>query len=44
VFSTAVALWAVLIAWAICFAWALTNPRRRALHDVIAGTAVIRIA
>ncbi|MGO4702388.1 RDD family protein [Dyella sp. 2RAB6] len=44
VFSTAVALWAVLIAWAICFAWALTNPRRRALHDVIAGTEVIRLA
>jgi len=43
-FSTAVALWAVLIAWAVWFGWALTNPRRRALHDVIAGTEVIRIA
>jgi len=43
VFSTAVALWAVLIAWAIWFAWTLMNPRRRALHDVIAGTEVIRI-
>ncbi|NKJ20955.1 RDD family protein [Dyella sp. SG609] len=42
--STSVALWAVLIAWVIYFAWALTNARRRALHDVIAGTEVVRIA
>lgn len=44
VFGTAASLWAVLIAWTIWFAWALTNPRRRALHDVLAGTELIRIA
>lgn len=37
------ALWAVLGAWAIWFAVALLNPRRRALHDIIAGTEMCRI-
>ena len=44
VLGTAASLWAVLLAWAIWFAWALFNPRRRALHDLIAGTELIRIA
>jgi len=44
VLGTAASLWAVLVAWTIWFAWALTNPRRRTLHDVIAGTELIRIA
>jgi len=33
-------LWAVLVAWAVWFAVALFNPRRRALHDLAAGTEI----
>jgi uncharacterized RDD family membrane protein YckC len=33
-------LWAVLVAWAAWFAVALFNPRRRALHDLAAGTEI----
>ena len=32
------ALWAVLAGWALWFAPALVDPRRRALHDIAAGT------
>lgn len=38
-----VTLWAILGAWALEFAVALFDPRRRALHDVVAGTEVQRI-
>lgn len=31
-------LWAMLLAWALWFAPALVDPRRRALHDLLAGT------
>ena len=31
-------LWAMLLAWAVWFAPALVDPRRRALHDLLAGT------
>lgn len=37
------ALWAALIAWAAWFAVALFDPRRRALHDLAAGTELRRI-
>lgn len=37
------ALWAVLIGWALWFAPALVDPRRRALHDIAAGTELRRI-
>lgn len=37
------ALWAALIAWAAWFAVALFDPRRRALHDLAAGTEVRQI-
>lgn len=43
-FGVAVAAWGSLLAWCVWFAWALTNPRRRALHDVLAGTELRRIA
>ena len=33
-----VALWAMAIGWALWFAPALLDPRRRALHDLAAGT------
>ncbi len=33
-------LWAVLVAWAVWFAVALFNRRRRALHDLAAGTEI----
>lgn len=36
-------LWAVLGAWALWFAVALFDPRRRALHDLAAGTEVRRV-
>lgn len=36
------ALWAVLVAWAAWFAPALFDPRRRALHDMAAGTELRR--
>ena len=39
-----VALWAVVVGWALWFAPALVDPRRRALHDFAAGTALRRIA
>ncbi len=32
------ALWTLLIVWGSWFAMALFDPRRRALHDIIAGT------
>lgn len=31
-------LWGTLLAWALWFAPALFDPRRRALHDLLAGT------
>lgn len=37
------ALWSVLIAWALWFAPALIDARRRALHDLAAGTEVRRV-
>jgi uncharacterized RDD family membrane protein YckC len=37
------ALWAVAIGWALWLAPALFDPRRRALHDLVAGTEVRRI-
>lgn len=38
-----VALWTVLAVWALWFAPALIDPRRRALHDIAAGTELRRI-
>lgn len=38
-----VALWAVLAGWATSFAPALIDRRRRALHDIAAGTELRRI-
>ena len=37
-------LWLLLAAWAMWFAVALFDPRRRALHDIAAGTEVRRAA
>ncbi|SEJ41753.1 RDD family protein [Frateuria terrea] len=37
------AVWAVLIGWALWFAPALVDARRRALHDIAAGTELRRI-
>lgn len=37
------ALWAVAIGWALWFAPALFDGRRRALHDLVAGTELRRI-
>lgn len=37
------ALWAVLVGWSLWFAPALLDPRRRALHDLAAGTELRRI-
>jgi len=34
------ALWAVLVAWAIWYAPAWVDPRRRAVHDIVAGTEI----
>jgi len=31
-------LWLLLAAWGAWFAVALFDPRRRALHDIVAGT------
>jgi uncharacterized RDD family membrane protein YckC len=36
------ALWVVLLAWGAWFAVALFDPRRRGLHDLAAGTVVVR--
>jgi uncharacterized RDD family membrane protein YckC len=36
------AVWAVLAAWVVWFAVALVDPRRRALHDIAAGTEIRR--
>jgi len=36
--------WAVLAAWALWFGAALLDPRRRALHDMVAGTELRRSA
>lgn len=36
-------LWAMLLAWALWFAPALFDPRRRALHDMVAGTQLRRL-
>jgi uncharacterized RDD family membrane protein YckC len=38
-----VAVWAVLVGWALWFAPALFDRRRRAVHDLAAGTEVRRI-
>ncbi len=38
------AAWATLAAWALWFAVALLDRRARALHDLVAGTAVHRSA
>jgi uncharacterized RDD family membrane protein YckC len=35
-----ITLWTLLVAWATWFAVALFNPRRRALHDLVAGTEI----
>lgn len=37
-----VTLWMMLLAWVAWFAVGLVDPRRRALHDLAAGTAVYR--
>lgn len=37
------ALWAVLAGWAVCFSVALVDRRRRALHDLAAGTQLQRL-
>ena len=37
------AVWAVGVGWAVWFGVALFDPRRRALHDIAAGTEVRRI-
>lgn len=36
-------LWAMLLAWAFWFAPALFDPRRRAVHDLLAGTQLQRL-
>jgi uncharacterized RDD family membrane protein YckC len=36
-------LWTVLLLWAAWFAVALFDPRRRALHDILAATELRRI-
>lgn len=36
-------LWTLLIVWACWFAVALLDPRRRALHDLAAGTEIRRL-
>ena len=36
-------LWTLLAAWAAWFAPALLDPRRRALHDLLAGSEVRRL-
>jgi uncharacterized RDD family membrane protein YckC len=36
-------LWTVLLVWAAWFAVALFDPRRRALHDIVAATELRRI-
>jgi uncharacterized RDD family membrane protein YckC len=33
-------LWSIPVAWAAWFAVALFNARRRALHDLVAGTEI----
>jgi uncharacterized RDD family membrane protein YckC len=37
------ALWAPVIGWAIWLLPALIDPRRRALHDLAAGTMLVRL-
>lgn len=37
------ALWTTLAAWLIWFATALLDRRRRALHDIVAGTELSRL-
>jgi uncharacterized RDD family membrane protein YckC len=37
------AVWAVLAGWALWFTPALVDPRRRALHDMAAGTELRRV-
>lgn len=37
------ALWTLLAVWAAWFATALVDPRRRALHDIIAATELRRL-
>jgi uncharacterized RDD family membrane protein YckC len=34
------ALWAVLVAWVVWYIPALIDPRRRAVHDIVAGTEI----
>jgi uncharacterized RDD family membrane protein YckC len=36
-------LWTLLAAWAAWFAVALVDPRRRALHDIVAATELRRL-
>ena len=38
-----IALWSVLAGWALWFTPALFDSRRRALHDILAGTELRRI-
>jgi uncharacterized RDD family membrane protein YckC len=42
-FGLRVALWAVAAGWATWFATALFDSRRRAIHDLAAGTEIRRI-
>lgn len=37
------ALWVVLVAWVVWFGVGLFDSRRRALHDRVAGTVVVRV-
>ena len=37
-------LWTLLAAWAVWFATALFDQRRRALHDIVAGTELCRLS
>lgn len=43
VVSPRVAMLAPLAAWVVFYAVALFNPRRRALHDIIAGTQLVHM-
>ena len=37
------ALWVVLVAWVVWFGVGVFDSRRRALHDQVAGTVVVRL-
>ena len=42
-FGVAVALWSTLVGIVLCFAVVLIDPRRRTLHDLLAGTELRRM-